>query len=282
MALAEAERAIAEPGAEPKLRAEGHGLRALCLTRLGRGKSEEAAKSVAEVDAFLATIPPVMAEPARLQLEGELALARGDHEQARVALEKAAALLPPKAVSMDSAPVEIQFALARAALAAGGEKDAREALASVVEAGPRRVVTPIPYVRSLALLAALEEKQGRAERGARALRALPELLEARRDRPRRGGPGRPAPRGAAHAAGGLKPLARLHERSGTRAASAIDSLDVREPPPPGPPKRRLLPWIALAVVWIVWGSTYLGDPRRGARDAAALHGLLPLPVRGRC
>jgi drug/metabolite transporter (DMT)-like permease len=24
------------------------------------------------------------------------------------------------------------------------------------------------------------------------------------------------------------------------------------------PKRRLLPWIALAVVWVVWGSTYLG------------------------
>jgi len=26
----------------------------------------------------------------------------------------------------------------------------------------------------------------------------------------------------------------------------------------GPTKRRLLPWIALVVVWIVWGSTYLG------------------------
>jgi drug/metabolite transporter (DMT)-like permease len=26
----------------------------------------------------------------------------------------------------------------------------------------------------------------------------------------------------------------------------------------GPPKRRLLPWVALVVVWIVWGSTYLG------------------------
>jgi len=24
------------------------------------------------------------------------------------------------------------------------------------------------------------------------------------------------------------------------------------------PKRRLLPWVALVVVWIVWGSTYLG------------------------
>ncbi len=27
--------------------------------------------------------------------------------------------------------------------------------------------------------------------------------------------------------------------------------------PSGPSKRRMLPWIALAVVWVVWGSTYL-------------------------
>ena len=75
---------------------------------------------------------------------------------------KAVALLPPKAVSMDTAPVEIQFSLGRAALAMGDEQAARDALAYVVDAGPRRISTPIPYVRSLALLASLEEKQGRA------------------------------------------------------------------------------------------------------------------------
>jgi tetratricopeptide (TPR) repeat protein/TolB-like protein len=158
-ALAEAERVIAEKGAEPKLRAEGHGMRALCLTRLGRRK--DADESLAEIDTFLATIPPAIAEPARLQLKGELALAHGDTEQARVALEKAAALLSGKVVSMDPAPVEVQFALARVALADGRVKDARKSLAYVVEAGPRRVGTPIPYVRSLALLASLEEKEGR-------------------------------------------------------------------------------------------------------------------------
>jgi len=158
-ALAEAEHVLAERDAEPKLLAEGHGMRALCLTRLGREK--EAAASVAKVDAFLSTIPPVKAKPARLQLAGELALARGDHDEAREALVKAAALQPPHAVSMDSAPVEIHFALGRAALAAGDEQAARKAFAFVVEAGPWRVGSPIPYVRSLALLAALEEKQGR-------------------------------------------------------------------------------------------------------------------------
>ncbi len=169
VALGEAERVIAEPGAEAKLRAEGHGLKALCLTRLGRGTGEEAAKSLKQVDAFLRTIPPVMAEPLRLQFEGELALARGDHTQARVALEKAAALLPDKAVSMDPALVEIQFSLARTALAQGREKDARRALVSVVEAGPRRVVTPIPYVRSLALARIPRGEAGTPERGPRAL-----------------------------------------------------------------------------------------------------------------
>jgi hypothetical protein len=71
------------------------------------------------------------------------------------------ALLPPDSISMDSSPVEIRYSLGRAALAEGDDTAARNALAFVVEAGPRRVSTPLPYVRSLALLANLEEKQGR-------------------------------------------------------------------------------------------------------------------------
>jgi len=159
-ALGEAERVLAEKGAEPKLLAQGHAMRALCLTRLGR--RGEAAKSAAEVEGFLATVPPAIAEPARLQFQGELALERGEPAVARESLAKAVSLLPQKAVSMDTAPVEAQFALARAALAAGDEKAARQALSYVVEAGPRRVGTPIAYVRSLAMLAQLEEKAGRA------------------------------------------------------------------------------------------------------------------------
>ena len=158
-ALAQADHVLDEPGAEPKLVAEGQGRRAISLAYLGRG--EEAAKSQAAVEAFLATVPSVIGEPSRLQLSGELALARGEHAAAREALQKAAALLPPKAVSMDTMPVEIHFSLGRAALAEGDEKSARQALAFVVDAGPQRVTSPIPYVRSLALLAALEEKQGR-------------------------------------------------------------------------------------------------------------------------
>ncbi len=158
-ALAAAERALGEKVKERKLLADGHAMKALCLTRLGR--KAEAEKSVAEVEAFLATIPAALAGPQRLHLEGELALARGDHAGARTALKKAASLAPIEGLKMDSGPVEIQYALARTALEDGDLDEARQALVKVVEAGPARIMTPIPYVRSLALLASLEEKAGR-------------------------------------------------------------------------------------------------------------------------
>jgi len=158
-ALAEADRVLREKVKEPKLLAEGHAMRAICLTRLG--KKVEAEKSLAEVEAFLSTIPPPLAEPGRLHLEGQIALARGDHAAAGRALEKAAALTPVDGLEMDGEAVEIRYALARAALEAGEVEKARKALVEVVGAGPARVMTPVPYVRSLALLASLEEKAGR-------------------------------------------------------------------------------------------------------------------------
>ncbi len=158
-ALAEAEGVLREKVKQPKLLAEGHAMKAICLTRLGR--KAEAEKSLAQVEAFLATIPRPLAEPGRLHLEGQIALARGDHAAARAALEKAAELAPVDMLSMDDTPVEIRYALARTALEDGENDEARKALRAVVDAGPARVMTPVPYVRSLGLLAALEEKAGR-------------------------------------------------------------------------------------------------------------------------
>ncbi|HSD28890.1 MAG TPA: tetratricopeptide repeat protein, partial [Vicinamibacteria bacterium] len=158
-ALAEAERVLHEKVKDPKLRAEGHAMKAICLTRLGKGA--EAEKSVAEVNAFLSTIPMPLAEPGRLHLEGRIALARGQAQAAAKALEKAAQLTPLQGIETDDTPIQIRYALARAALEAGEPETARKALVEVVKAGPARVMTPVPYVRSLALLAALEEKAGR-------------------------------------------------------------------------------------------------------------------------
>jgi tetratricopeptide (TPR) repeat protein len=158
-AIAAAEGALLEKVKDPKLLAEGHALKAISLTRLGR--KEEAEKSLAAVDAFLSTMPPPLAEPGRLHLQGRIALARGDNEGATRALEKASQLSPVQGLSMDETPVRIRYALARAALEAGEADTARKALVEVVNAGPIRVMTPVAYVRSLALLASLEEKAGR-------------------------------------------------------------------------------------------------------------------------
>jgi tetratricopeptide (TPR) repeat protein/TolB-like protein len=158
-ALAEAESALREKVKDPRLLAEGHALKAISLTRLGR--KVEAEKSLAAVDAYLSTMPPPLAEPGRLHLEGRIALARGDHDRAAKALEKAAQLAPVETLNVDETPVRIRYALARAALEAGEPETARKALVEVVKAGPSRVMTPLAYVRSLALLASLEEKVGR-------------------------------------------------------------------------------------------------------------------------
>ena len=141
------------------MRAEADALRAVCLARLGR--SAEAEASAARAEAWFATIPPALAEPMRLHLRGELALARGDGAGALRALAQAAALGPTKTIAVDPGPVELNYALARAALATGDDAQARRALGQVVEAGPARVLAPLSFVRSLALLAALEEKAGR-------------------------------------------------------------------------------------------------------------------------
>jgi tetratricopeptide (TPR) repeat protein len=158
-ALAESEAVLREKVKEPKVLAAGHAMKAICLAQLGR--RAEAEKSLAEVEAFLETLPRPLADPGRLHLRGEVALAAGDYAGARDVLLKAVQLAPVDGIKMDSSPVEIRWALARAALEVGEADLARKALREVVEAGPARVMTPVPFVRSLGLLAALEEKAGK-------------------------------------------------------------------------------------------------------------------------
>jgi serine/threonine protein kinase/tetratricopeptide (TPR) repeat protein len=166
-AVTEADRALAEKSQEIGLAARAHALRAICLTGLGRGS--EAKASVAEVNAWLGTIPAPIAEPRRLQFEGELALARGDHAQAAALLRKAAKQIPARGMAMEDQPVEVRYFLARAALEDGEAAEARDALQEVVEAGLLRVFQPVIYVRSLSLLAGLEDKAGHTEKARKLL-----------------------------------------------------------------------------------------------------------------
>jgi len=164
-ALAEVKRALAEAPQDPGVIAAAHTCRATCLAR--EGKPKDAARSREEVEVWLRSLPAPLAEPHRLRLGGELALGEGDHARARELLTRAAALLPEATIEHKAPAARIHFALGRAALKGGQLDAAREAFERVVNGGLERLWEPIAYVRSLALLAELEEKAGRAEEARR-------------------------------------------------------------------------------------------------------------------
>jgi serine/threonine protein kinase/tetratricopeptide (TPR) repeat protein len=160
-ALAEVRKALAEAPQDARLVAAAHSCRATCLAREGR--REAARISREEVESWLRSLPAPLAEPHRLQLEGELAWGQGDHARARELLARAAALLPETSIESKAPAARIHFALGRAALEEGRPEEAREAFSRVVQGGMERLWEPIAYVRSLAFLARLEAEAGRVE-----------------------------------------------------------------------------------------------------------------------
>ena len=164
-ALAEVKKALAEAPQDARLVAAAHSCRATCLAREGR--PEDAKISRDEVETWLRSLPAPLAEPHRLQLEGELAWGEGDHARARELLARAASLLPSASIESKAPAARIHFALGRAALADGRPEEARQAFARVVDGGLERLWEPVAYVRSLALLAGLEADDGRTEEARR-------------------------------------------------------------------------------------------------------------------
>jgi tetratricopeptide (TPR) repeat protein len=164
-ALAEVKKALAEAPQDARIVAAAHSCRATCLARQGR--PEAARLSRQKVETWLRSLPAPLAEPHRLQLEGELAWGEGDHARARDLLSRAAALLPEASIESKAPAARIHFALGRAALEEGRAEEARQAFARVVHGGLERLWEPIAYVRSLALLARLEADAGRTEEARR-------------------------------------------------------------------------------------------------------------------
>jgi serine/threonine protein kinase/tetratricopeptide (TPR) repeat protein len=164
-ALSEVRKALSEGPQDPKVVARAHGCRATCLAR--EGKPEDARRSREEVEVWLRSLPAPIAEPHRLHLAGELAWADGDPARARELFARAAALLPEARIEYKAPSSRIHFALGRAAIADGHSDEARRAFDRVVNGGMERLKDPIAYVRSLALLAELEEKAGRTDEARR-------------------------------------------------------------------------------------------------------------------
>jgi serine/threonine protein kinase/tetratricopeptide (TPR) repeat protein len=158
LALAEIDRLVKDEPQKPDLLVAAKARQALCLEQLGR--RGQAAASRQALEQLLRRLPAALAESVALQVDGERAQLRGDVGEARALLAKAAALLPAASMGMDDRSIEIRFWLGRAAFEDGDRAQARQALQRVVE-GCERVFSPIPYVRSLALLGRLEEQEGR-------------------------------------------------------------------------------------------------------------------------
>ena len=182
--LAEAERAIADAGENKKPAAEGHALRAVCLSRMGRGA--EAEKSAAAAESTFSAMPMPSTDA------DALAAARGDGARARRPRGGPSPAREggrPPAVDEDRPqpaarrdPVHPRARRARRRRHRGrpSQPRARARVGAVAcpRADPVRAEPRPPRV---------DRGQGRPPGGGpQALRAVPALLEGRGDRPRRG------------------------------------------------------------------------------------------------
>ncbi len=151
-ALAQARLALTE-GLDQWPELKGFFLAALAQQALGRP---------AAADRLLTTLqdrwrrqPNVVEERQLLHLTGLLALARGDAEAGRGALERAVALLPARGVEFswhvfpDHVPLWVD--LGEAELAAGRPAAAARWLGRASTVGSERIEQPVPYVRGLYL-----------------------------------------------------------------------------------------------------------------------------------
>jgi len=164
-ALAEVRKALGEKPTEPRVVAWGHTCRTTCLSRVGR--SDEAEKSRTEVETWLRSLPAPLAEPHRLELDGQLAFDRHELGRAHDLLTRAVALLPEATIESKVPSTRIHYTLARVALEGGEAGQAREELARVVTGGVERLWEPLVYVRSLGTLARLEDEAGHTDEARR-------------------------------------------------------------------------------------------------------------------
>jgi tetratricopeptide (TPR) repeat protein len=135
---------------------------ALILQRMGR--REESEKIAGEYPRRVGPWP-TRSKVLLNQLEGELALARGDATRAVAVLSEAEPTLSARGPASPTPPhVRLWYALASAHLAAGDEEKAAQYFQRVVESTTEHVRHPIPYVRSFYFLGKLHEKRGESEK----------------------------------------------------------------------------------------------------------------------
>ena len=91
-------------------------------------------------------------------LQGELALARSDHEQAIASFNEAESMLPPRGA--EGVHTVIWYSLATAHREAGDRGEAMRWYERIVGSKEERLFEPVRYVRSFYFLGKLHEQRG--------------------------------------------------------------------------------------------------------------------------
>lgn len=128
------------------------------------GQLEGAETTRKKLSDMAETFPFDIEEKRRLhQLGAEIALARGNAEQAAAELEQAESMLPARGFGGNQ-HVPIWYSLASAQLAAGNEAKAADWYQKIADSTTEHIDWPIPYVRSFYFLGKIHENRGDMEK----------------------------------------------------------------------------------------------------------------------
>jgi tetratricopeptide (TPR) repeat protein len=168
MARGETTRALYETQmAEREGQGRGAEWVAVFLTAVAQargGQLEGAETTRKKLSDMAETFPFDIEEKRRLhQLDAEIALARGNAEQAAAELEQAESMLPARGFGGNQ-HVPIWYSLASAQLAAGNETQAAQWYQKIAESTTEHISWPIPYVRSFYFLGKIHENRGEMDR----------------------------------------------------------------------------------------------------------------------
>ncbi|MEE9262959.1 MAG: tetratricopeptide repeat protein, partial [Vicinamibacteria bacterium] len=176
-ALEEAERALLE-GDSRRVAWEAIFLKALAQARLEQWDEPQSAAE--ELRRKAESIPGNRDKRLYHRLVGEIALARGDSEQAIEELERARSMLPPRGFPPHGpgaipSHVPVWFSLASAYLTSGDGDNAAAWFTRIAESTTEHILAPIPYVRSFYFLGKIHEERGEMDEARKYYRRFVEL-----------------------------------------------------------------------------------------------------------
>ena len=156
--------AVAAGADGPRAHLEALAISAVAEARLGR--HDEAAALARRLEGRAGAEASRRPERLHQLVLGELAIARGDYEEAFAALNEAESLLPPR--GGDGIHAVIWYALATAHRLAGNDGEAALWYERILDSTSERLFEPISFVRSFYFLGEIHDQNGEPEEAAEA------------------------------------------------------------------------------------------------------------------